>query len=92
MKEERFSHTRKLLHGWRRCVAVWGSFRATEDSRATGLGRAKQRDSCTEDQCWSALPSPRGFSDHLPGRWDLGAEAPASDPRERTGVGCVNRA
>ena len=51
VKEERFPHTRKSLHGKRLQVVEDGSFRATEGSTATGVQRAKQRDSHTEDQC-----------------------------------------
>ena len=42
-----------------------GSFRATEERAATGVQRAKQRDSHTEDRCQPALTSPRGLSAHL---------------------------
>ena len=45
MKEERFPHTRKPLRGWRLPVAEGGGFGATEESAATGVQRAKQRDS-----------------------------------------------
>ena len=56
-----------------------GSFGATEESTATGVRRAKLRDSCIEDQCRPALTSPRGLSAHPPGREGLGAEAQASE-------------
>ena len=51
VKEEKFPHTRKPLHWWR-----WGwwwgeSFRTTEENAATGVQRAKWRDSHTEDRC-----------------------------------------
>ena len=54
-----------------------GSFRATEESAATGVQRAKRRDSCTEDHCWPALTTLRGLPSHPPGRmragsWGLG--------------------
>ena len=78
MKEERFPHTRKLLHGRRLRVAEGGSFRATEESAATGVRRAKRRDSRTEARHRAALTSPRGLSAHPPGRAGLGAEARAS--------------
>ena len=77
MKEERFPHTRKPLHGQRLRVAEGGNFRATEESAATGVRRAKRRDSCTEDRRQAALTSPRGLSDHLLGQAGLGAEARA---------------
>ena len=95
VKEERFPHTRKPLH-WRRLrVAEGGSFGATEESTATRVRRAKWRDSRTEDQCRPALTSPRGLSAHPPGRvggWDLRLGLQRPDPRERTGVGCMNTA
>ena len=50
MKEEKFPHTRKPLHRRRLWAAEEGSFRATEQSAATGVRRAKQTDSRTEDQ------------------------------------------
>ena len=51
MKEERFPGTRKPLRGQRLQVAEGGSFGATEESAATGVRRAKRRDSHTEDRC-----------------------------------------
>ena len=51
MKEERFSHSRKALHGRRLRVAEGGSFGAMEESAATGVRRAKRRDSVTEARC-----------------------------------------
>ena len=78
MKEERFPHTRKSLRGQRLRVAEGGSFGATEESAATGVQRAKQRDSRTEARRRAALTSPRGLSAHPPGQAGLGAEARAS--------------
>ena len=78
MKEERFPHTRKPLHGRRLWVAEGGSFGATEESAATGVRRAKRRDTRTEEWCQPALTSLRGLSAHPP-RWaGLVAEAWAS--------------
>ena len=79
MKEERFPRTRKPLRGRRLRVAEGGSFGATEESTATGVRRAKRRDSRTEAQCRAALTSPRGLSAPPPGRAGLGAEAQASE-------------
>ena len=78
MKEERFPRTRKPLRGQRLRVAEGGGFGATEESTATGVRRAKWRDSRTEARCRPALTSPRGLSAQLPGRAGLGAEAQAS--------------
>ena len=58
-------------------VAAGGSFGATEESAATGVRRAKWRDSRTEDRCRPELTSPRGLSAHPPGWAGLGAEARA---------------
>ena len=93
MKEERFPHIRKPLRGWRLRVAEGGSFRAAEEITATGMRRAKQRDSLTEDRCRLALTSREACLLTCRGRrvWDprLGLRL---DPRERTGVGGVNTA
>ena len=78
MKEERFPRTRKDLRGQRLRVAEGGSFGVTEESAATGVRRAKRRDSRTEARCRAALTSPRGSSAQPPGRVGLGAEARAS--------------
>ena len=72
MKEERFPHTRKPLRGQRLRVAEGGGFGTAEESAATGVQRAKRRDSRTEDQCGPALTSPRGLSAPPPGRAGAG--------------------
>ena len=82
MKEERFPHTRKPFRGWR-WGWWWGSFRATEESTATGVWRAKQRDSRTEDRCRPALTSLRASLLTCHGRWGLEAEAPALEVRSQ---------
>ena len=50
-----------------------GRFGATEESAATGVQRAKWRDSHTEDRCQPALTSLRGLSAHPPGRVGAGS-------------------
>ena len=64
-------------------VGWGGSFGATEESAATGVQRAKQRDSRTEDRCRPALTSLRSLSAHPPGRWGVGAEAQALEFRSQ---------
>ena len=54
-----------------------------EESAATGVRRAKQRDSRTEDRCRAALTSLRGLSAHPLGRAGLGAEAQALEVRSQ---------
>ena len=58
VKEERFPHTRKPLRGQRLWVAEGGSFGATEESAATGVRRAKRRDSRTEARLGAQQHSP----------------------------------
>ena len=92
MKEEMFPHTRKPLR-WQRWGLAGGSFGATKERATRGVQRAKQRDSHTEDQCRPALTSLRGLSAHptrAGGDWEVRLQLRRSDPRERTGVGCVN--
>ena len=78
VREEMFPHTRKPLHGRGLWWEEGGSFGATEESAATGVRRAKRRDSRTEGQGGPALTSARGLSAPPPGRAGLGAEARAS--------------
>ena len=80
MKEERFPHTRKPLHWWRRGVGG-GNLWSHRGKLSNGVQRAKWRDSCTEDCCWPALTSLRGLSAQPPGRVGLGTEVQASEVR-----------
>ena len=73
MKEERFPHTRKALRGRRLWVVEGGSFGAAEESTATGVWRAKRRDSRIEARRQAALTSPRGLFAHPPGRAGAGS-------------------
>ena len=50
-----------------------GNFRATEETSAIWVQRAKRIDSCTEDQCQPALISLRGLSVYPPGRVGSGS-------------------
>ena len=78
MKEERFPHTRKPLHGWRLRVAEGGSFRAAEESAATGCGG--QSGEIPAQRIGADLHSPAREAcllTHRGGR-GLGAEAQAS--------------
>ena len=79
MKEEKYPHTRKRLH-WQRWGCRGGSFRAMEESAATGVQRAKRRDSRTErisaDQ---HLPAREAHLLTHRGGLGLGAEARTSE-------------
>ena len=50
-----------------------GSYRATEESTATGVQRAKRRDFLTEDWCRPVLTNIRGLSVQLPGQVGAGS-------------------
>ena len=54
-----------------------------EESAATGVQRAKWRDSCKEDPCRPALTSLRGLLLTRRVGWGLGAEAWASEVRSQ---------
>ena len=90
MKEDNFPHTRKPLHLWRWRVGGGGSFRAMEESTAIGVQRAKHRGSfpTSTHQPERLVGSPTGMG----GDWELKLGLQRSDPRERTGLGCMNTA
>ena len=93
MNEEKFPHISKPLRGQRLWVAEEGSFGAAEESTATGVRRAKRRDSSTEDQGRPALTSLEAcLLTYRGGRgWELRLGL-RSELRKRTGVGGVNTA
>ena len=95
MKEERFPHTRKPLRGQRLWVVEGGSFRATEESTATGVRRAKTKRFPHRGSVPTSTHQPErlvGSPARVGGGWELRLRLQRSDSRERTGVGCVNRA
>ena len=94
MKEERFPHTRKPLH-WQRRRVVGRKLRSHggEHSNRGAEGKAKRfphRGSVltSTHQSERLVCSPAGAG----GGWELRLGLRRSDPRERTGVGCVNTA
>ena len=94
MKEERFPHTRKPLRRQRLRVAE-GKLRSCEGERSHrgAEGKAERfphRGSVptSTHQPERLVCSPAGAG----GGWELRLGLRRSDPRERTGVGCVNTA
>ena len=94
MKEERFPHTRKLLHWWRRGV-VGGKLRSHGGKRSHRGAEGKAErfphrrlvlTSTHQPERLVCSPAMAG------GGWELRLGLRKSDPRERTGVGCVNTA
>ena len=94
MKEEKFPHTRKPLHWWRQGVGG-GKLRSHggECSNRGAEGKAeifphRGLVPTSTHQPERLVCSPAG----LGGGWELRLRLRRSDPRERTGVGCVNTA
>ena len=94
MKEEKLPHTRKPLH-WRR----WGLGRGEHWSHGGERGNRSAKGKVERFLHRGSVPT----STHQPerlvcsptgvgGGWELRLRLRRSDPRERTGVGCVNTA
>ena len=92
MKEEKFPHTRKPLH-WRRWEVMVGklwshrgerSNRGAEGKAERFLHRGSVLTSTHQPERLVCSPAGAG------GGWELRFGLQRSDPRERTGVGCVN--
>ena len=94
MKKEKFPHIRKHLHWWRRGVAggkLWSHGGERSNRGAEGKAeRFPHRGSVptSTHQPESLVCSPAGEGEG----WKLRLGLWRSDPRERTGVGCVNTA
>ena len=94
MKEEKFPHTRKPLHWWRWRVGggkLWRhrgerSNRGAEGKVERFLHRGLVPTSTHQPARFLCSPAGMGRG------WELRLGLPRSDPRERTGVGCVNTA
>ena len=92
MKEEKFPHTRKPLHWWRRWVAggkLWSHGGECSNRGAEGkVERFPHRElvpsSTHQPERLICSPARAG------GGWELRLGLRMSDPRERTEVGCVN--
>ena len=95
MKEERFPHTRKPLRGQRRRVAEGAELqcRGGERGNRGAEGKAERFPyrgavPSSTHQPERLVCSPTGAG----GGWELRLGLRRSDPRERTGVGCLNTA
>ena len=93
MKEEKFPHTRKPLHWWRQGV-VRGKLRSHGGEHSNSgaedkVDRFPHRGlvSTGTHQPERIVCSPAGAG----GGWELRLWFQRSDPREWTGVGCVNK-
>ena len=95
MKEEKFPHTRKPLHWWRRGVGEGKKLQSHggEHSNRGGEGKAERFPHrglvpTSTHQPERLVCSPAGTCEG----WELRLGLWRSDPRERTGVCCVNTA
>ena len=95
MKEEKFPHTRKPLH-WRRWgVGGWGKLRSHRGERNNRGAEGKAERFLHRGSVPTSTHQPeRLVCSHAGagGGWELRLRLRRSDPRERTGVGCVNTA
>ena len=94
MKEEKFPHTRKPLHWQRQGL---GRGEASEPRRRTqqrgAEGKAERFPHRGSVLTSTHQPERRVCSPARVSRgWELRLRLQRSDPRERTGVGCVNTA
>ena len=90
MKEEKFLHTRKPLHWWR-----WGWAGGAEGERSNRGAEGKVERFPHRGSVPTSTHQPERLvcSPARAGRgWELRLGLRRSDPRERTGVGCVNTA
>ena len=93
MKEEEFPHTRKTLHWWR--LGVGGGEASEPRRRAQQQGCGGQSRETPTQRISADQHSPAREASLLSRRGGRGWElrlGHQSDPRERTGVGCVNTA
>ena len=96
MKEEKFPHTRKALQWWRWWGGVGGgklrshggerSNKGADGKAERFLHRGAVPTSTHQPERLVCSPARTG------GGWELRLHLRRSDPRERTGVGCVNTA
>ena len=92
MKEEKFPHTRKPLHWWRRWVAG-GKLQSHGGERSNRDAGGKAERFLHRGMVPTSTHQPERLvcsSAGVGGGWELRLGLWRSDPRERTGVGCVN--
>ena len=95
MKEEKFPHTRKALHWRRRGVAGW-KLRSHGRERSNRGAEGKVERFPHGGSVLTSTHQPERLvcspTSRTGGGWELRLGLRRSDPRERTGVGCVNAA
>ena len=94
MKEENFPHTRKPLHWWRQGVAE-GKLRSHRGERSNRGGEGKAERFPHRGSGLTSTHQPERLvcsPARAGGGWELRLGLRRSDPREKTGVGCMNTA
>ena len=93
MKEEKFPHTRKPLHWWRQGWAG-GKLQTHrgEHSNRGAEGKMERFPHRGSVPTSTHQPERLACSPTGAGGWEMRLGLWRSDPRERTGVGCVNTA
>ena len=94
MKEETFPHTRKPLHCWKQGVGK-GKLRSQGGEHSNRGAEGKAERFPHRGSALTSTHQPERFVCSLTragGGWELRLGLRRSDPRERTGVACVNTA
>ena len=94
MKKEKFPLTRKPLH-WQRCGWAWGKLQSHEGEHSNRGAEGKVERFLHRELVPTSTHQPERLVCSPAGAgwgWELMLGLRRSDPRERTGVGCVNTA
>ena len=94
MKEEKFPHTREPLH-WQRWGMAGGKLRSHGGERSNRSAEGKAERFLHRGSVPTSTHQPQRLACSPAGAgrgWELRLGLRRSDPRERTGVGCVNAA
>ena len=95
MKEEKFPHTRKPLHWGSRGGGSGGKLCSHREERGNRGAEGKAERFLHRESVPTSTHQPERLVCSPPGAggvWELRTGLQRSDPRERTGVGCVNTA
>ena len=93
MKEEKFPHTRKPLHWWKWGGWVEGKLWSHECERSHRGAEGKAERFQHRGSVPTSTHQPEGLvcsPTRVGGGWELRLGLRRSDPRETTGVGCMN--
>ena len=94
MKEEKFPHTRKTVHWWRRGV-TWGKLQSHGGERSNSGAESKAERFLHRGSVPTSAHQPEMLVCSAAGTGggrELRLQLRRSDPRERTGFGCMNTA